>query len=546
MNSSGSSEIVTLVSTHYENYFPKNDASSFVNVLKPLHDKKISNVKVCLESLCFQPSFTNVPNLEDCRSHLIAFRYRNFNSDRDSEILATPRLWHQPVRLRITGQEKYENNEELLEMINRVFRGGWGEDCLRFEMGNEGIEIEGEGVILLASPKFMEWVKIPKEGYSLVVAEHSSYFLIDLSDDDLSVLGFETDLLKVTTPDFIHVKMRCEEGSWPSVTLAMIPFKYTDGDELRNFFCNRECKEYVAIGRNNVLDKIKIEIQDGNGQNLRLVNNRERPTYVRLKLEEMDERRSFILRINEKAATDFRTNFRSPLISARWDRWQMALLSAFIPASFTRLNDMLEEMRVDYIFGEESGAKNIPATSFESNETLITEISKIIYELSRQRCIVDTINGRIRFTFSGLCDLNFSNKLSVILGLAVIVRRELDYEVKGKIGTIIVGANKIDVLRQRPVCVALHCNIVEPSIYGSGMNSILDLIPIPTEQQELYGKSGKMISYEAKNLTFVNIDSNSSFVPNILFSLRTLEEELLTFHNSESKIYLNIIFREKI
>lgn len=534
-------QVITLVSSDNVAEYPDNCRSAFTNVLphrRPCVSEHLW--KLNLETLCFRPYFANMPSLEKEDAHLIAFHCSNLETEALEENI-DKRYWL--IEKMLSTDESADGVDDLLRMLNGMFRWELGEGRLQFSMGERGMIIEGDGeVVVLLSPKFCKWVGLEIERRINFIGV--DYRMLDFSRGRRdSVEGNKTELLKVILPSAIRVMLDFEESGFEA-ELAMLPFFQADSGIDGIFFSGNFYREYMNLGNISRLTKLKVVLRGMDGRQLRLVKTCEAATVVRLTLKRMEKGKRFTLRLcsMDRVKNEIRKYFDPPLPTSANQRWQMALQSAYVPASIRPMTALDSLAKLDFKYGETRTNVVVPSTYFESDEMLANKLALIIYGGCGGHCVMTTRDGHVVLTFRGSAEIGMSKKMADILGMQVDRGDDDMVTVVGKVGEVIVGEKKINVERFSPLCIILHCDAVSPSSLGSRMEHVVEVMPTT---RRCGPSHAQVIVYESSSPNFVDIDGEWQ-IPNMLFSLRTIDGKLIQFADSDDKVYLNVLFREKI
>lgn len=552
------------------------DKASFTNDLPyPLATYPPRSWEACLNWVSLLPIFRNMPDFETCGPHFYAFECDNlmktmkitddklddgWASNFPSEIEVQSRFWVQERRLDIA--HCLDGTDHLIEVLNDLFiwddfaRGDGRKIKFDLTQGG-GVQITGDGkVVLLISKKVMDWIGIAYEGKDMVRygLHKGRYFVFDCSmGEKKSLQGTnKTALLpEPKLPSRISIQASFDFGGWNIDRLATIPFAesvMSTGDSEPVTFLHHIAKvrEYVSLGLDSPIHRVKIRLVDEKGNVLRLAKSSV-PTLVNITVKEVDTlmdgysvRASGGWNEDITPRSEFRIFFNRP-VSNTSGRLQLALHSIFIPSAIKDVTDDQDEgTRIDFKLpsGRRGEIGPLKPGLFTSSRKLVGKLYNLFSQATDLKASIglDT-HGAARIWLDDGVEMFMGKKLAIILGLVSLAT---DHSRRLRIVGDVTGVDKVDVSRLTPPIVALHCSAVDCNIVMN--NRSTDIVSlIPTHKRS--GRFGELITHDCSRPIFHNV--RGDHMANMLVSIKTIGGERLSFFPSSEEVHVNFMFRHE-
>lgn len=526
-----------------------NSPANFVSDLPCDIAKEEEQWRVSLDRIFFHPIFVNTPAFEPGVPHLIAFNCSNLIPPEGQPLPSERqiRFWYSVQEKRLDADDPFDSVGDLIGHLNNLFHWPWhGEPCLKFFEGKRGIAIEGDGqVALLISEQVAAWLRIPTFDAEMRFGS-TDYILLDFSKGRSErVEGFfrKHTLFSVQEPALIKVYGSFDVGCWTERCLAVLPYSVpkTNGAAPGHYHINREVREFVSLGTNKNLRRVKIILRDENGNQLRLAKNRA-ATIVNLSIKGYSPKmNNFIVRceggyINgtDRPESEFRIFFDPPLRN-QVGRWEVALHTVYFPAAVRVFEEQDPGTSMEFHLsgGRVLTLPPVPREYFFAADNAMTYITEAVANITENAVRIGlNESGHVQVFVQPGDKIVMGRKLAVYLGLA---GPSCDLSTPRVITWHITASEKPDFKRLLPPCIAVHCSAVKKTIFGNKLDDVLDTIPT-------HDCNGRFVSYVSPRLNYVPV--RNDHIANFLMSLKTVDGKPIQFNAGGDKVHIDLLFRE--
>lgn len=564
-----SSRKVTLLSNSSSSVYQKNAPANFVNDLPIPIAEEGRNWRVSLDRLSFQPVFANIPLFEPHCPHFVYWYCDKFTLEDENKFPTERNLkfWYNVCEERLEGNEAYEDIEDLTRKLNEIFLQTTVTDSgITFSKGKRGIKISGVGnSVLLISLEVAKWMRLYQTAGDTVQYGNGIYVYLNFSNGEASsVEGFRNETLFTSqAPTIIKVFASFDVGGWVSHCLAILPYYTkcstdapTDTDSnnpichssSKFYYHNRsDVKEYMPLSANTNFRRVKITMTDEKNKPIRLAQNHG-PSIVSLTIKgSAPKMNTFVVRAQggfiegtRRPENKFRVYFEPPLRNYN-GKWQVTLQSIFFPVAMQVIEDQDSDTELLFTFpdGRTLTLPPIRSELFTSAIDLVTHLTQSVANITGNKVQITLNNAnRINFAVADGMQITMKKKLAIILGLVEAASVSSSPFI---ITSTLSGLDKVDVSRLLPPCIAVHCSIAQPSIVGSSLTDILEMVPTHLRSG---GDGSRLAVYESVRLNY--IDVKIDHIANFEISLKTMSGDALKFNECDDKVLVSLLFREKI
>jgi hypothetical protein len=498
---------------------PENTASKFINIFPtPI----ISNAKVCLQSICFDNNFSNVPKaVIDSPPHFL------ISDVGDNKITL-------------------ENNLYTPRTLLHFLEGKTTSTKVNYKIKNDRLLIYlKKNCTMMISENVCNWLTIN------TMANRKTGGYVEFKADNLPILltcqqpNFEGD----KPPQFIKIRVNELTSSLDGVgyhrDLSIIPYK-TAGP---TFFQEIARGEY--FNTETELPGLTITLLDENNNQLNLL--RGQPSILKLKFAQMNTP-SFLLRLSSSDSSNLfndntQSSFRIQLphsIDLEKEKWEAALSSIYYPAQidiskFLTPKDFWIELL--YVKNGVDIKKKIDLSG-ENVSTLgqlqIVLNKKIAETVGEQILIIafGGTTGCLSYASTKTLTMRMSPLFAKVIGDFNLKTSDTHMDISltnAERGQFVGSANLKKCL---PNTIILVADMIKCTIFGDRYVNLLKLIPVLGES------NGEYMSYEPSNLDF--IDVIPQHLSSFSFALLDLSsDQHIPFIDNSCKTMINILFRKK-
>lgn len=568
-----------------------NDPAEFVTDLPISIARAGKRWDVNLESITFRTVFGNVQHLEEYGSHLIAWPCKDFMSSTQCKTYdrSCPETFPSRDALesayclresRLNESLRYGDMATLARSLTRLLDSGNVDSTattttttgsekppsrrnIEFSVGSGGeLRIEGDGeVVLLLSRNFADWIGMTDRHGPMVYfgRRHNPHFrLLDFSKGLMTdgkrpwLQGTVRDPLSTSRvePSRIHIMVSFNGDYWREKCLRIVPWqdrgapRGSSGDQPEHYFYKSfDGREPTRIPLSEDVRQVKIRLVDQLGRTLRLVSNLEHPTVATLTFRPIATDMSphtIETSICQSPNMTLMHFFRPPLDNSD-GTWQAGLRGIFIPSDI----DWVEDNDLDYqilveVDGQEGGMliDPPPGRAFRSPRTLIASLGDI---LKREACGIVELqvkrDGRVALNVRDGARLTMWRKFTAVLGLDNVDSVNDRVVLRG----VTTGNRRVDVTRVFPACIAVHCDIVRPTVFGSGMKHVLAVIPTSSR----CGAAGTgTIYYQARKPLYTDV--TASHLSNYRITLTSVPDgREIRFRDGAPDLFAQVSLKRK-
>ena len=549
--------VLYLASNMCTDKHPGNTLTAFTNTFPaPLTLRGVGGIRglqccAALQLLQFNASFINTPKSldEDPHPHLFLCPYPAYMTMRHQGLLEPFR--NHCRKLSIPTNACY-SPDDIANLLNALCTGSG----LHFSIQGGAIQINGSNVVLFLRPCIVDFLHLRAHAFAVFLDPDTGakYYKLFFQPGGDYMLASAPPSFEDSSPKYIRVTLDELQqsatteggGSSTGTTLAIVPYVKASPDS-SSYHLQQRGRYYVPLSHSR-LDSLQVKLLDESRQQLRVAAGQ--PTVVKMSLQmrgsefvvHLSSRRSNVRGTN----SDFRW-YPDPPLQLAPRRWKVALSSMFFPSQFLVYSelDVVSMTRAPFTI-----LRGVPGSEtkygidthqevLESSHRLVDELQTqatglmtgVTIVLQHGRVVIDQEDGHLQPAF-----LDLDSKLAYILGLTGLYRA--GERVRLSLDSPVVGMAEVNVRRLCPELITVSSDLIEPVIYGSGREPVLEKVA------GYRGKSmGKLQHYTVEHPTFHLL--SHSLISCVRFQLTQEDGQQVEFADKEEEVLLTLVFRKK-
>jgi len=552
--------VMYLASNMCTDMHPGNTLTAFTNTFPtPLTLRGVGSsrgLQCCasLQLLQFNASFINTPKSldEDPHPHLTLCPLAAYKSLRQG--LLKPFRNH-CRKLSIPTNACY-SPDDIAILLNDLCTGSG----LNFSIIQEGaIRINGDNIVLFLRPCIVDFLHLRAHAFASFIDPDTGakYYKLIFPQGGDFMHGSAPPSFEDSSPKYIRVTLdelrqsaATEGGTSTGTTLAIVPYVKASPDS-SSYHLQQRGRYYVPLSHSR-LDSLQVKLLDESRQQLRVAAGQ--PTVVKMSLQmrgsefvvHLSSRRSNVRGTN----SDFRW-YPDPPLQLAPRKWKVALSSMFFPSKFLVYSqlDVVSMGRSPFTI-----LRGVPGSftkyaidteqeAFESSHSLVDylqtqaagRMSGVTVALQHGRVIIDQEEDGNHLQPASL---DVDSKLAYLLGLTGLYRA--GERVQLSLDSPIVGMSEINVRRLCPELITVSSDLIEPVIYGSGREPVLEKV---AGYRGNSSSMGKLQHYTVEHPTFHLL--SHSLISCVRFQLTQEDGQPIEFADKEEEVLLTLVFRKK-